>query len=515
MDEYREEKMADNQEVKIMDSKCISCLRSITVEPSLFLLSMAVGFASSSYQYLLYTKVCIGLYSEDTCETFQGNESDAVKDYLQDVQKQTSQVIFYDNFCYTIPTLFTIFILGSWSDRFNRKIPILSGSTGAFLAYALCIVLSVFLDTSVYLCFISSLVYGIFGGIEAAVMGCFSYLSDVASEKTRTTRLSYLTASRTIGYVLPMFVAGYLLESTSFTVVYIIVTTICMVCIVYTVLMVRSISPSDQQPQVMTVDPQEICANIEHQTEEDKTSSHKSHLYVPLKDLSWKNRIRELCNLSHLKDSFIVTFKPRSGNERKHILTVLFANFCISWSSASFITYLFLKAEPIHLSQTLFTVFVALDNLVSFASQSLLLPLMKSRTTFHDQSLMLFGLTGDIVSRFYMAACRSAWMVFLIPLVTIFNNFHATCSRSYFTTLVSPDEVGKIYAVQSFLDMLAFLLGSFLYNLALYPATVHFYPGFSFLISGVIALLPLGMYVYLYRQRNNKHQTLEEEITCN
>ena len=52
---------------------------------------------------------------------------------------------------------------------------------------------------------------------------------------------------------------------------------------------------------------------------------------------------------------------------------------------------------------------------------------------------------------------------------------------------------GKIFAVVGWLDDFGHLLSSYLFHDLLYPLTVDIYAGFAFIVSGLLALIPLAI----------------------
>ena len=228
---------------------------------------------------------------------------------------------------------------------------------------------------------------------------------------------------------------------------------------------------------------------------------------IPLKDLRCKDKCFSLFSLSHLKDAFSVTFKQRPGQKRKYIIIVLLANFITTASAANVTLFLFLRAS-LNFNQVKYTVYLAINGTVSFCTQTFVLPFMKKY--MGDIPLALCGAISETVSRFQLAACRTEWLVWLVPITSSLSAFQPTGSKSYLVGLLPPDEIGKIYAVQSFLNTLSLIVAPFLYNMAIYPASVAFYPGLSFFVSGVLCLVPLSIYVYLFVVRNKTHTRLAE-----
>lgn len=72
--------------------------------------------------------------------------------------------------------------------------------------------------------------------------------------------------------------------------------------------------------------------------------------------------------------------------------------------------------------------------------------------------------------------------------------------RSLLSKQVAVDEQGKIFAAVGFLEGICDLSASTVFN-NLYPATLSFYPGFSYLLMSVVIVVPLGIMFYLSRNQ--------------
>ncbi|KAG7171944.1 Solute carrier family 46 member 3-like 1 [Homarus americanus] len=105
----------------------------ITVEPVLFLYMLSVFMLYPALQDLIYTKVCLKDYSKRICD----NLHDPVNHVALDtVQTDSSHWVQGSTIMLAVPSIVTAQFLGSWSDTYGRKIPMLLPPVGpCLLAY--------------------------------------------------------------------------------------------------------------------------------------------------------------------------------------------------------------------------------------------------------------------------------------------------------------------------------------------------------------------------------------------
>jgi len=185
----------------------------ITVEPVLFLYMLAVFAQYSLFQDLVYIKVCSEKYfdSPQICEDLHDVQ---YSQELEVVQKASSHLILLSTVSLVIPSLLVAIYLGSWSDRFGRKWPILFPPLGGCLACIVYIVIAVFSEAPVALICVASFLSGLTGGFVSCIMSCMTYVASVSSQKNRTIRISRLEAMISLGGTVGPFISGSMLEIT-------------------------------------------------------------------------------------------------------------------------------------------------------------------------------------------------------------------------------------------------------------------------------------------------------------
>ena len=76
-------------------------------------------------------QTCQGLYSRSVCDNL---ELDEYKKQLDAVQEGASYWMLYSNVALAVPTIVSGVYIGTWSDLFGRKVPLLLPPLGQILA---------------------------------------------------------------------------------------------------------------------------------------------------------------------------------------------------------------------------------------------------------------------------------------------------------------------------------------------------------------------------------------------
>ncbi|ODM92375.1 Proton-coupled folate transporter [Orchesella cincta] len=185
----------------------------ITVEPVLFLYMLSTFSQYALFQDLVYSKVCWTRFSVDS-NVCQNLHKEEYKEQLEIVQRLSSHWILMSTISLVIPSILIAMYLGSWSDRFGRKWPVVFPPLGGVCACLVYIVISVRDDVPVDWICLASLLSGLSGGFVSCIMSCMTYVASVTSEANRTVRISRLEAMTFFGGTVGPFISGSMLEIT-------------------------------------------------------------------------------------------------------------------------------------------------------------------------------------------------------------------------------------------------------------------------------------------------------------
>ena len=197
-------------------------------------------------QDLVYQKTCHTHFNASICASLDSEEN---KEALDLVQKEASHLILSSTAALTIPSILTTNILGSYSDMYDRKWPLLLPPAGMTLAVLVYILMDNFESLPVWLIIVSSLISGLTGGFISIISGVTSYISAISSEESRTMRVGLMEAASFLSGTIGPFVGGGIFQaSQSHTAVFSVILYCYISCVAYIVWCVPSIPSSSSAP---------------------------------------------------------------------------------------------------------------------------------------------------------------------------------------------------------------------------------------------------------------------------
>lgn len=216
----------------------MSILSSVTVEPVLFLFMLAVFMQYSVFQDLIYQKVCARTFNTTVCSHLYDPDN---KDSLDYVQNHSSYWILASTLALTIPCIVVSIFLGSWSDIFGRKLPLIVPSFGGIFSSIVFICVSEISSAPLELILLGCALSGLFGGFASCIMATMSYVSDVSTTEGRTTRVLILESMTFLGGTLGPLIGGAMLPATSHAAVFGLILVCHFVIIVYVALVLPQV----------------------------------------------------------------------------------------------------------------------------------------------------------------------------------------------------------------------------------------------------------------------------------
>ncbi|XP_038074989.1 proton-coupled folate transporter-like [Patiria miniata] len=448
---------------------------SVTVEPVLFLFMMSLFMMLTTNQLLFIKKVCASHFDETICSNLS-----AFKDEEDVVQTEASHWILFFSICTNVPGAFMSMFLGATSDRVGRKYIMCLPPLGTAFSASVFALSSYFIASPLGYIIVAAIAVGLTGSVGTAYVTLISYMADITDQSSRTKRFGILEAMMFIGGTVGLLCAGAIGSfEHGFTTVYLLVLTIQILIIVYILCCLdESLKPEHRLPS----------------NEKDKPLGAGC---LPRRCLCWGPI------LDSMRRSFTVFFAKRPGNKRKYLISVQVIGLLgvIGLSGEMDLLVLFTKHSPLSWDVSTIGIFMALKNTMKGVVLIALLPLMfrcigKERVIHRDLVLAQVGLVSTILSLVNEAFSRQTAIMMLVPMVGCLSGITGAVISSFKTQLVEPNEFGGMFACTSFLDTCFQVAGSLLFN-TLYPATLHIWPGFSFLIMAAVYVISLLIVIWL------------------
>ncbi|XP_037079425.1 proton-coupled folate transporter-like [Pollicipes pollicipes] len=292
-------------------------LLPVTVEPVLFLFMVGSYMQYTALQSLIYAKVCQERYSSYVCDTLDLAEHKPQEDEVQD---QSSYWMLLSNVALAVPSVISGIYIGTWSDVFGRKVPLLLPPLGQILSALVFMVMSAYRAAPVDLVILASGVAGALGGFAGMILVVMSYLSAVTATGARTARVGVLEAMSLLGGFIGPFVGSLVFEQAGRTWTFCALLIINVAIVLYVVLLVREVPPPCPPPAADS-----LCETL-----------------------------TQLFSLRHLLDAILTSVRSREGRRRRYILMLLASSFVIMLNSSgeNDVTYLYIKDAPLQLADS-------------------------------------------------------------------------------------------------------------------------------------------------------------------
>ncbi|XP_072029153.1 lysosomal proton-coupled steroid conjugate and bile acid symporter SLC46A3-like isoform X2 [Amphiura filiformis] len=404
-----------------------------------------------------------------SCIDKQGtNDSDY--QIQQDIAAETAHWVMIGTVLSFAPAIFTGPFFGALSDRLGRKLPLLISSLGFALWLFAIGTMTVFrLPLSYLVC--ASLLIGVGGGYTLFLGGCYAYLSDISSGKSRLLRIAVARALFEGTSGLSQIPAAYFVEEYGFE------SLVWLTCGLFIVAILYILSPCiPLPPRVGSYSAKKTSFKI---------------LANDIMDIFAVNTEKRRIRLGMFLLIYFVTnlIQQSLGATEIFILYGLGPPLC--WTSATAGVYSFTLlacgALGVLFLSRLFAVCVNYFWILQIA--------------------YVFGIISYLISAF-----AKTTQVFLMgAVVSAFRAMDSPVLETMLSTLVEPNERGVVFALAASMQSFANCISPLIFN-PIYSATVETQPNAVFFVmcSGYIVLFVLSWIwlVYTNRTTRTKHTEL-------
>ncbi|KAK7080449.1 hypothetical protein SK128_024033, partial [Halocaridina rubra] len=280
----------ENEEnMSVQMSSCCSrakdFFKSLSVEPALFLILFGIGLESVFITNLWVDKICYFHfnYSKAICENI---DSGKYPQEQMNVQQTTNQYNVYTAVMQHLPAVAVVLLLGTWSDKRGRKLPVIIPFTGYFLTSG-SVTATVYWWTLppeyLLMCYIPLAITGGLVGVYAAI---YPYLSAVTSGRARTSRISFIGVVIISSVTMGQATAIALYREGGYVAIFGSQATLSLTAVIYSIMRLTDRPENDTLME---------------------TSSEEGGVFHVLSP-------------SHLKQTLLVVFKEREDGKRGNIL---------------------------------------------------------------------------------------------------------------------------------------------------------------------------------------------------
>ncbi|KAM8835013.1 lysosomal proton-coupled steroid conjugate and bile acid symporter SLC46A3 [Synchiropus picturatus] len=391
----------------------------------------------------------------NTTYPISGNTSRCVSNsnssHYEASARQASLFSLYTELFSTIPSLVVTLVLVSYSDRGGRKVTIVVPLIGT-LIYTLSFLAVSFFELNIYLLIGSSLLSSLFGGLGTFLGGCFAYVADLCHDsKQKTMRMAGLDMMIGMLSGVAAISTGYFLRAAGFNWPFVTSSLCQCLNLAYALFFLEE-----------TVSIPAQAAAVAEQPSHPKQVLYG--IYLMFAGANSKSR------------SILI------------LLILIFATFSFAYVGGISLLTLYELDKPLCWTEILIGYGSALSTTVFLTSFAGVTVLTYCGT---PQLLMvLLGILSVVAGMVLLAFSDTTFLVFLARAPMLLSIMPFPVLRSMTSKIISTSEQGALFACLSFLESLMTNVSTAVFN-SVYAATVSFFPGFIFLLSAGLCVVPL------------------------
>ncbi|XP_054152722.1 solute carrier family 46 member 3-like [Oppia nitens] len=474
--------MANNPVLKVIGQ--------ITVEPLAFLYMFAIFGEFSTYQDLLWERVCSDYFmnngnnssSSSTCTISKASSTESQA--LAIIQARSADQLLYNNIAMTCSSIVGSFMAGSYGDINGRLLPLTFPPLLSLVAQVLYLCSAYYMSHSTTTSSVNvlamltacQLLGGISGASISLLANCFGYISDITDPKSRTRRMIAIEASVFVGQFLGSISTGFILKQynnssqtaahsyTKYYVCFGLFLGIHTVLVIYNWLRLSRYPVSHIQQRVVRQSKSRFSAKSVYKLFSDVLST---------------------------------VFRRRESNNRRVMFLIFGAFIMITYASEvmTSLMYLYVRNRPLLWQSSDYSFYNGIKFGVTGAAL-LVLPAVQLYVwpTMGDITVAVVGVVSRTAGLVLIGFATNGAMMYSSVALLMFSEYPLPIIRSLLSKLVAPDERGKVFAFLTLWYNLCSLTGGIVFPL-IYKHSLKTggYTGICFQLAAGFQLVAIGL----------------------
>lgn len=313
--------------------RLINIVASISVEPVMLLDGLAYANMIVLVENLQMDKICnINLnHSLEICQNIS-----QYPDVEKEQQQHVSIFNMYNSIIMSLIPLFFILFMGAWSDKYGRKVPLCAAMIGHTLYSAGYLLNSWVWHWPVEYLLVVALFESLGGGAVSFLTAANSYISDITSEESRTSRVGLANSIWFLGGPIGTLMGTYIYKAGGYEILFGTSLFMHITATIYIIfLLPESHGPFANKKRINKILAPKPTLKLSQSViqvyglsrrKKNPLGNTKSEVQRTLQSITVKNMIKDFFNPKRFVDSFRCTLRKREGHVRIYILMLIVAN---------------------------------------------------------------------------------------------------------------------------------------------------------------------------------------------
>ncbi|XP_044756634.1 solute carrier family 46 member 3-like [Coccinella septempunctata] len=454
-------------------SKLFRLLEIFSVEPVILFYIIFAKTASLTTDNLNLEKTCsVNLkFNASVCQAMVvRNRSGYSADQEIEVQKFVAMMVAIKFAILGIIPFFLMLFLGSWSDKYKRRKPlILLPICGDIVSVFGCLLCSYFffeLPVEVAI-FFETIPASVTGSWVCFSVGVFCYVAEHSTLDRRTPRIGITTMCFRVSHAVGLALSGVLYRTLGFKGVYSLCILMNTIALMYGKFMINNRSKYEE-PRANT------------------------------------NIMKDIFNYKYALSTLSVIFRQKDKKKKLGLILLLLINTIeIGILRGELgVTYLFTRRK-FTWDEVDYSVYSTYHILIQFTGSFLSITILAKWLKLDDALIGMISVGMAAVLCFGQSLVPNGFFFYTMSSLDIFSGCPQMAYRSMFSKMVSSKELGQAFAVSALFEALAPLLFGTMYSFV-YRQTIRVYPGSFYILSSCLHIVSFCIFFSLYISKHNK-----------
>ncbi|XP_066957091.1 lysosomal proton-coupled steroid conjugate and bile acid symporter SLC46A3-like [Macrobrachium rosenbergii] len=448
-----------------LKDRVVLMVKNITVEPLMFLNVMAWTIQTTLVTNMVLEKECESKYNETgaACQ----NLTNLPLNVTTDIQKTATTVMMAQEVVANIPAVLYVLVLGTWSDKYGRKLPMLLPFVGSFLASLIYMANAYAWWLPAELIILAGIPQGLSGGLITLLMATYAYISDISDHRSRTLRMAFLDFVMFIGTPLGLYLSNVIFNRFGYKGVFTISSSAFLLGLIYILIRIEDSRGPWAEPS----------------TDPHRRPSVRNQM------------LKDLFDLSKIKKSLAIAVRRRENHRRARIFSLMVAMCLLLFILGGHqLKYLYTKAK-FNWTYEQFVNLSIYDIVLGSVGTSLILPVLSYHLRMPDTALGLIGCISKMIGLLLIAISPVPWFLYLAATLSFMAGLPLIVTRAVISKLVPQEEVGAIFSLLASWEAIVPLISAPVYTFV-YNVTVATFPGTIYFVSAAATAVSLLIYLF-------------------
>ncbi|CAJ0961846.1 unnamed protein product, partial [Mesorhabditis belari] len=490
---FLERLRGNDEDALLNETRKKYCCGVINVEPVLLLITISTGLFATSQQLFTYWARCVELagemYPDETnvssrCALIAADNDTRLQDL---VEKDISNARIWLQVAGSLPTILIAPLVGTWSDRSGRKLPLIFSMAG-FIFYSIFYLIATLMyeRTNIYYWFYASeIVMGFCGGASSLFATMLAIVTDDCRHQLNPgstmvpLRIGVASAIQSFGGLIGTFVVSLLAvpaiksieqHAQSYTHCAFIQCIFMVAALIYTILYVKETHHPQNEPYTTAARFGGYVVRSESETSSEAA-----------------NRNGGCGKAKGLIDSLIeVMCEPRPGWTRFCLNLSIFFIFVEFLALDAGLLFLLVKRHPFYWTDTQFSIYNVVKGFF-FSFGMILGPLLlvKANILGKDSLLIITGSVFSAISFLMLSVATTSNEIYATAFMALFVGVIAPGFRSFLPRMVPKEQTARLLTLIGIVLAFCPIVSALIFN-NIFNATIDWWPGFAFLVAGAV-----------------------------